>query len=126
MKAAKMRAGTDVQPLCTLAYAPPEVVMALESRTNITAEPAHDVWALGVIAFESFSRISLLSKLGANRAMCLKLAQGEEKYPWEEIQIESEYRDSRVRSVVEACLARDAAMRPSAEEVCRAIKQFSI
>jgi serine/threonine protein kinase len=126
LRATSMHAGTDVQPLCTPAYAPPEVLIALESRTTIKADPAHDVWALGVIAFEAFSKVSLLSQLGVDRAMCLKLAQGQETYPWEQTQMQSDYRDSRVRSVVEACLARDAERRPSADEVCRAIKQFSI
>lgn len=42
------RAGTDVQPACSLPYACPEVLLAYERGERMTAQPAHDIWALGV------------------------------------------------------------------------------
>ena len=52
----------------SLAYAPPEVVRAfIEQADTVTAEPAMDVWALGVICYELFTgtkaRSSLLAML---------------------------------------------------------------
>ena len=46
-------AGDKARLMFSIGYAPPEVVHALERGDNdIVADPAADMWALGVIAFE--------------------------------------------------------------------------
>jgi serine/threonine protein kinase len=127
LTAVSMHVGAAVLPLCTLAYAPPEVVKSLDGpRSDVVADPAHDVWSLGAIAFEAFTRVSIVSVFMSGRQKCSDMAHGKDVYPWEQAQMEGDYRDSRVRSVVEACLSRDPAKRPSAAEVCSEIRQFSI
>lgn len=44
------RAGSSAEPICSLAYAPPEVVLALGHHH--VANPAADMWAVGVIMYE--------------------------------------------------------------------------
>ena len=49
-------AGERMPPQCTLGYAAPEVVIAYDEKRNVVATAALDVWGLGVIIFEAFTR----------------------------------------------------------------------
>ena len=112
--------------------APPDVVAAafeLEieppaayAQPPGSAHPAQDVWALAVIAFESLTGRPALDNEGA----ACRCARGEQPYPWERPPGEQaqEWREAEsLRAVLEPCLARDAAARPSADALRRELAQ---
>ena len=47
------RIGESKWPRCTLAYAPPDIVLAAKADRYVTISPAQDMWALGVFCFEA-------------------------------------------------------------------------
>ena len=60
------RAGEDARIGFTPSYAAPEVVAAhAAGDESVTADPAVDAWALGVIAFELLSRMPAFDALSA-------------------------------------------------------------
>ena len=98
---------------CTLAYAPPEVIMAHNEGQPVTVEAAHDIWALGVMAYEVIAGQPAFQ----HSRHIFACAQGNEAYPWEAVCLADApqtWRKSRLRPVVQACLERDATKRPSA------------
>jgi serine/threonine protein kinase len=113
LTAARLCAGDEASLSFTLAYAAPEVVAAYKARahTHVT-DPATDVWALGVIAFEM---------LTGTRAFPLHMPQeevaerilGHEPLPWEGPDAAQQLRKLRVfKPIVLDCLQRDPAQRP--------------
>ena len=108
-------AGTLLPPRCTLAYAPPEVVSAAVAACRVTVHPSHDVWALGVVAFEAVVQRKAMPGSTAMRACAL----GEQLYPWEAPHAEqpAAWRQSRLRALVAPCLDRDPMQRPTAAQI---------
>ena len=109
---------------CTLGYAAPEVVIAYDNKRPVTAAAACDVWALGVMVFEAFTRKPAVDPFGGAEG-AKKLARGELRYPWEAGELDETFGGGRVRRVVEACLARDPAARPTAAALVHNISLIS-
>ena len=100
---------------CTLPYAPPEAVNAHFGAREIKVSPALDIWAIGVIVYESLTGTQTFGNSASLAALQL-CSTGEELYPWErELAAQPEpWRRARCRGVFEACLSREPAKRPSA------------
>jgi hypothetical protein len=103
------RAGEALRARCSLAYAPPEVALAALYSATVTAAPAHDIRAVGVMAFKTITRARAL----ASQADVADCASGRARYPWELPPAEQPptWRQSCLRPLLERCLARDAAAR---------------
>lgn len=105
----------------SLKYAAPEVVHALEAGEKaIRVEPAVDVWAIGVIAFELLTgERAFPSHTGArdgDQAVQDAIA-GRALLPWEGASAAARERLDKLRGLrrtVLRCLDRDASKRPSA------------
>ena len=111
-------------PQCTLGYAAPEVIVAYERKEEVIADAASDIWALGVMVFEAFTRKPAVDPFGGAEG-AKKLARGELKYPWEEAELDKAFGGSRARLVVQSCLARDSAARPTAARLVQGISHIS-
>ena len=98
--------------------------MAHEDKRPVTADAACDVWALGVMVFEAFTRQPGVDPLGGADG-AKKLARGELSYPWEAEELDKAFGGSRARRVVESCLARDPAARPTAAALVQSISLIS-
>ena len=120
----RMHAGEETPPQCTLGYAAPEVIIAYDNKQRVAAAPAQDVWALGVMVFEAFTRKPAVDPFRGAEG-CKQLARGEAKYPWEEGEQDQEFGGSRARRLVESCLARDPEQRPTAAALVEAIRLIS-
>ena len=108
-------AGEVRQPRCTLACAPPEVVCADMSCATVRASPSHDIWGLAVTVFECICRQPAL----CSRAQVRAAAMGDQPYPWE-LPTDKQppaWRQSRLRALLQPCLARNAAERPTAQQL---------
>ena len=117
-----LRAGETQWPQCTIPYAPPEVVCAALDNSLLTVRPSHDIWGLGVVAYEAITQRRALLK----RVQVLACARGEEPYPWD-VEITEQpraWRHSRLRPLLMPCLARDPALRPRASAVLEAVSQL--
>jgi serine/threonine protein kinase len=116
---ARCRTGTVRWPRCTLAYAPPNVVLAVRANQEVPVSPAQDVWALGVMAFEVIvQRVTLTTMLDISEC-----ANGARPYPWEaEPAVQPPaWRQSRLRALLAPCLARDPAQRPTAAQLLQEV-----
>ena len=96
--------------------------MAVHGNTDIVVEAAHDIWALGVMAFEAIVQSQTLESLGDIR----RCAEGKQAYPWElpAEQQSISWRQSKLRGVVMPCLSRESVARPSALEVLDSVAQL--
>ena len=108
---------------CTLAYASPEVIRAYIDDTHVVVHPSADVWALGVMAFEVLSGRRAVQSSSELQAV----VSGKQRYPWE-VQAaadtgEEPWRKLRLWALVEACLARDPAARPTAATVVQRLQK---
>ena len=117
-------AGKETPPQCTLGYAAPEVIKAFDAKSSVTSAAAQDVWALGVMVFEAFTRKPAVDPFGGVEG-CVALARGEKQYPWEAEEQAKAFGGSRARQLVESCLARDAGERPTAAALVNAISMIS-
>ena len=116
-----MHAGSTVSLSLSLKYAAPEVLHALEAGSStVIVDPAVDIWALGVIAFE------LLTEEPAFSAQTMSAAKdaiaGRVPLPWEAEAPEARQRLEqlrRLRRTVLRCLARNPAERPTASALLR-------
>lgn len=98
-----------------------EVAIAAWKDEKIRVHPSHDVWALGVIAFEAITNERAL-KGQSNVVAC---AHGAQPYPWE-LPWEQQpvrWRNSRLNKLVMPALARDPAARASAEDLYAAVSR---
>ena len=89
---------------------------------HIAVHPSHDVWALGVIAYEAITQGRALT----SQTQIAQCAQGQAAYPWEVAQSElpRAWVQSRLRPLVEPCLKRDAAERPAAAQIHAAVNRL--
>ena len=117
-----MRAGEVIKPRCTLAYAAPEVVAAVSESRPLEVAPSHDVWAVGMLAYEAIVQRTTMAAMGD----ILDCAYGRRPYPWEapaDAQPPA-WRQSRLRALLAPCLARDAAQRPTAAALLASISRM--
>lgn len=113
------RAGETVRLTFSPAYSPPETLQDVQKgTTTVCAHPAMDMWAVGVIAYELALKHPTFTPMLWPRAAVMEAAMGLRPYPWEEkVGIFSNLPELRaLGKVVRACLARNPARRPSAEE----------
>jgi serine/threonine protein kinase len=61
-------AGTTAPAHCTLTYAPPEVVSAFFRSEHVVVDGSHDVWALGVMVYESLTGVQGVSPFKGKQA----------------------------------------------------------
>ena len=116
-------AGELVKPRCTLSYAAPEVVAACEEPSDIVAAPAQDIWALGVMAFEAVNGRRAID----STPELFQCAAGSKLYPWDTAKLDTappQWRKSRLRPVIQACLARDPALRLTAAAVVSRVEHL--
>ena len=106
-------------PRCTLAYAPPNIVTAVYDDRHIEMSAAHDMWAVGVMAYEAVVGHMAMSSISVIRAC----AAGRQAYPWEVPSGEQEpaWRKSRLRGIMATCLSRDPSVRPTAQALSAAV-----
>jgi serine/threonine protein kinase len=88
---------------------------AVWNDSHVTVHPSHDVWALGVIAYEAITQQRALT----THTHIAQYAQGQALYPWEAdaSQQPHAWLQSRLRTMVEACLQREPGARPSAAQI---------
>ena len=122
-----LSAGAPAPVGCTLPYAPPEVVNAWYSGDTITVQPSHDIWSLGVLAFECITQQQMPLVFG-NKDAIRACAAGERPYPWEEPEAQqpAAWVRAEARSVLQECLLRDADSRPSAAKLLRALARIGM
>jgi serine/threonine protein kinase len=115
-------AGEIKWPRCTLAYAPPEVVAAVDASRHVEVSAAHDMWALGVMAFEAIAGRVAFTMVSDIR----ECASGRAPYPWELPADEQPpaWRRSRLRGLLSPCLAREPAGRPSAATLLESVARM--
>jgi serine/threonine protein kinase len=104
----------------TLAYAAPEVLAAYAARQKIPADPAQDIWALGVMAYECLTHSTVFPVYLEPRVV-FAAASGQTKYPWETDVLNETFRRSRARQLIAACVTRDPRRRPTAEKLVKMI-----
>jgi serine/threonine protein kinase len=103
----------------SLKYAAPEAVKALQdSQRTIVSDPAVDMWALGVIAYELLMGKAVFPR-GMNASDISACLAGSAPLPWETRQLRQrrlpELRFLR-RSVM-SCLQRDPLNRPTSQQL---------
>jgi serine/threonine protein kinase len=116
-------AGELAEPKMTRAYASPETVSAYQNRQMVMVTAALDIWSLGVVVFEAFAKEPAVPP--GNGDVCSRRAEGTEQYPWERTGTIRGFSDSRACEIVQACLARDPAMRPTAAELVQRLRVLS-
>ena len=83
---------------------------------------AHDIWALGVMAFESIVGRRAIDSL----EQLFQCARGEQAYPWDASVLDAapeRWRKSRLRPLIEECLAHEAAQRPTAADIVSRVER---
>ena len=90
-------------------------------------QPSHDVWSLGVLAFECIAQQQMPLVFG-DRDAIRACAAGERPYPWEEPEEQQPvaWVRAEARGVLQECLLRDAAARPSAATLVRALARIGM
>lgn len=115
------RAGTRASLPKSLVYAPPEWVHAAEAHaTMVPADPAADIWAFGVTAYELITGHPLFPPAASETDVRSALA-GRAPLPWEHPNAIGEmgpgvFREfGALRRTLRSCLSRKASHRPNAE-----------
>ncbi|NJR43203.1 MAG: hypothetical protein HC767_11675 [Akkermansiaceae bacterium] len=127
MSAMHACAGEVVRLTFSPAYSPPETLAAAQKRAmHVCARPSMDMWAVGVIAHELALGAPVFPAAKWPRSAVMHAALGLRPYPWEEkVGMVSNLPELRgLGSVVAACLSRDAAKRPSADEFLHALNRM--
>ena len=106
----------------SISWAAPELAAAFfRGEDTIVADPAADMWALGVIAYELITN-SRVFGVSENRKSALHKIIGRDSLPWEhpdpEVNKLSKLRG--LRGMILACLSRDASQRPASHELVNA------
>ena len=99
-----------------MAYAAPEVLQSYAAGMRIAAHPAVDIWALGVMVYEALTGALVFPPFGQRPVDVYAAASGSASCPWG-LHRNVRFSRYRIRPVIEACLARDAAARPSAVQL---------
>ena len=73
--------GESAFPRCTPLYAAPEVMQALDHNRDIVVQPSQDIWALGVMAYETIVGEPLFPR-GTLSNVVYQCAAGAQQYPW--------------------------------------------
>jgi serine/threonine protein kinase len=92
------------------------VLTALSAKREILADPSQDIWALGVVAYECLTH-SAAFPVFCTREDIDAAAQGTCPYPWEADKRSMLFVKSKARPLIEACLSRSAARRPTAQQL---------
>jgi len=114
----------DIVPLSySPSYTPPEVAKAVEQGEHtIVADPAADMWALGIMAFELLTTQAVFPPMVATRETIWAQLCGREALPWEDGAPEQATKVKQLqvlkRAVLE-CLQREPEDRPAADQVLR-------
>jgi serine/threonine protein kinase len=116
----------ETAPLAfSIGYAAPEVIHALEhGERSVVADPAVDIWALGVIAFELITKMPAFDP-GITKQAALDITSGRGQFPWEKL--ENRFLLSslqRLKGTILSCLDRNAAKRPSAASLVDSWNHF--
>lgn len=83
---ARLRAGSETSPMSIMQAAAPEVLLAAESECPVVeANPATDVWALGVVAYELLTSSNIFPP-GTDQEDIRGAIFGAKPMPWEEAQ----------------------------------------
>jgi serine/threonine protein kinase len=103
-------------------YRPPEVLAATEAGgAALPAQPAVDIWAFGVIAFELLTNSPAFAHGSTRKEIGDQISGRQGGPPWEEVWgpgLEDRLVPLRgLRDLVLQCLSRDPAARPAAAEV---------
>lgn len=114
-------AGMPVPLTFSPAYCPPEVAHAAErGDRTIVADPAADMWALGVIAFELLTSTPVFSTLYWTRESIWAQLCSREPLPWEEGAPQQGEKLKALKALKRAvlhCLQRQPQARPTAAHV---------
>lgn len=112
-------AGAKAKLVCTLQYAAPETVAASEvAASGVTADPATDIWALGIVAFELLTGRRVFTVGNTASREFREQLRGAAFLPWEGRGSRETVRQLRaLRHSVLACVHRDPAERPTAREL---------
>jgi serine/threonine protein kinase len=120
-----MGAGEAAPLAFSIAYAAPEVIEAYEQNDRlIVADPAIDIWALGVIAFELLTNVPSFAP-GTNKQTALDIIAGRGQFPWEKPgNQELLSRLRRLKGTILSCLDRNASKRPTAASLVKSWNCF--
>lgn len=103
----------------SLDFAAPEIVRALEAgKTQMKVEASQDVWALGMVAYELLTRSRAFPSGMAQQDICDQIT-GRAMLPWENEATKRKrlLQLKQLKPSVLACLSRNPAERPTAEEL---------
>jgi serine/threonine protein kinase len=118
-------AGEAVPLAFSIGYAAPEVIQAYERKdSSIVADPAMDMWALGVIAFELLTNVPSFAP-GTSKRTALDIIAGRGPFLWEQPgnqKLLSQLR--RLKGTILSCLDRNASKRPSAASLVDSWNRF--
>lgn len=88
------------------------MVRAYANHDDVTVAAAHDIWALGVIAFEALTQLRGFTEASA----IYSCADGAQQYPWVNGG-STQWQASPLRQLVLGCVATQASERLSAAGV---------
>lgn len=117
----RLPVGSSVGLSFSLLYAPPEVIDAVERQERqVKADPAIDMWAIGVIAYELLTRARVFPPR-LTRSEVRDQITGRAPLPWEDPEHRAEgLKQLRIlKRTVLACLSREAKNRPTADRLLR-------
>lgn len=90
------------------------------ARRNVPADPAQDIWALGMMAYECLTHSTVFPVYMSPEAV-FATAAGDAQYPWEVANKDPSFHKSKARPVITACLSREPRKRPTAQQLLKMI-----
>jgi serine/threonine protein kinase len=93
---------------------------------DMVVDPSLDMWAIGVILFESLTR-SRTFQIHGGAEEAYECAEGAKQYPWERAveELPVQWRRSRACSLFSRCLSRDPAARPTSKQLLQSLHRLS-